>query len=364
MIYNALPHDPSVQLSAVGFGAAGLKDNAASRELLRKGLDAGINFLDTLPSEADGYAALHDVIAPARKNVYIQLHLGCTYESGAYGWTRNMNTIKRDWERQLGVFDTDYADFGFIHCIDELDDFKSMQKNGLWDYALQLKSEGVIKHLGCSTHSVEVATKFVETGLMDLMMFSINPMYDYTDESQYGQGATDERAELYRLCEANGVALSVMKASAGGQLFSAEQSPFHIALSPVQCVQYALDKPAVASVLAGMKNVEELDGWLAWLDATAEERDYSVLGGIVPEDTTGRCVYCSHCHPCPTGINIALVNKYYDLALMGDAQAVDHYDKLALHAGDCTACGHCDSRCPFGVAQSQRMATMAAYFGK
>lgn len=52
------------------------------------------------------------------------------------------------------------------------------------------------------------------------------------------------------------------------------------------------------------------------------------------------------------------------LALAGDAMAAGHYEKLALHAGDCAHCGHCDRRCPFGVAQSARMDEIAAYFGK
>ena len=363
MIYNALPKNPQVKLSAIGFGAAQFTDSTQTREVLEAGLEAGINFMDTLPSEAGGYAAMTDVIAPVRKDVALQLHLGCDYSSGKYGWTRDMDVIKRGWEFQLDAFKTDYADFGFIHCMDEVEDFEAMFENSLWDYALELKKQGVIKHLGCSTHSVEIGKRMVETGLMELMMFSINPMYDYTDESIYGKGGVDERAEFYRLCERENVALSVMKASAGGQLFSAEQSPFKIALTPVQCVQYAFDKPAVACVHAGMKDRTELEGWLSWLDATAEQKDYSALGSIVPQDLTGRCVYCSHCHPCPAGLDIAMINKYYDLSLLGDEQARGHYEKLELHASDCIACGHCDSRCPFDVAQQQRMEEIAGYFG-
>lgn len=363
MQYRELPHDQSVKLSVIGFGAAQLKDNDDSHELLERGLEAGINFMDTVPSEASGYQAFHDVIAPVRKSVYIQMHLGCTYESGKYAWTRGLDTIKRAWNFQLDIFDTEYADFGFIHCIDEQSDFDDMLENGLWDYALELKKDGAIRHLGCSTHNVGIAKRFIDTGMMDLMMFSLNPMYDYTDESDYGKGGVDERADLYRLCESKGVGLSVMKCTAGGQLLNAQQSPFKRALTPVQCIQYALDKPGVLSVVPGMKNVSELEGFLHTLDASAEERDYSMLGKVVAPDLTSRCVYCSHCHPCPVGLDIAMINKYYDLALMGDAQAADHYDKLILHAGDCISCGHCDTRCPFSVAQSNRMEEIAAHFG-
>lgn len=86
--------------------------------------------------------------------------------------------------------------------------------------------------------------------LIDMVMFSINPAYD----NQYGDyaiGENNERMNLYRRCEKEGVAISVMKPFCGGQLLDAKKSPFHHALSEVQCIQYALDKPAVVTVLPG-----------------------------------------------------------------------------------------------------------------
>ena len=74
-------------------------------------------------------------------------------------------------------------------------------------------------------------------------------------------------------------------------------------------------------------------------------------------------MYCNHCQPCPFGLNVGLINKYYDLAGAGDSMAADHYRKLEKHASDCAGCGHCDRRCPFHVEQSGRMKEIAAYFG-
>lgn len=76
-----------------------------------------------------------------------------------------------------------------------------------------------------------------------------------------------------------------------------------------------------------------------------------------------RQALCRHCHPCPAGLDIALINKYYDLAQLGDKLAKEHYLTLEKTAGDCIGCGHCDSRCPFHVAQSERMQSIRAYFG-
>lgn len=77
----------------------------------------------------------------------------------------------------------------------------------------------------------------------------------------------------------------------------------------------------------------------------------------------GKCVYCKHCHPCPAGLDVALINKYYDLARLGDGLAREHYLTLEKRAGDCVGCGHCDGCCPFHVAQSRRMQEILSYFG-
>ena len=62
---------------------------------------------------------------------------------------------------------------------------------------------------------------------------------------------------------------------------------------------------------------------------------------------------------------MGLINKYYDLAVIGDSMAADHYQKLDKHASDCVGLlGHCDGRCPFHVQQSGRMKEIAQYFGK
>ncbi|MBR4485123.1 MAG: 4Fe-4S dicluster domain-containing protein, partial [Erysipelotrichaceae bacterium] len=76
------------------------------------------------------------------------------------------------------------------------------------------------------------------------------------------------------------------------------------------------------------------------------------------------CVYCNHCKPCPAGIDIGLVNKYYDLAMAGDRMAVEHYKTLEINADACIGCGHCDSRCPFNVKQSEKMQEIKEYMAK
>lgn len=365
MEYRTLPHGGE-QISVIGMGMGSIHQasDAEIEDTVRTAMERGVNFFDFVPSEAKPFEPYARAFKGHRDEVMLQVHLGADYHTGTYGWTRDLATIKREFQARLDVLGTDYADFGFIHCMDDVEDFEQAEASGLIEYWQRLYDEGVIRHLGFSSHNPVIARKFLDMGVCDLAMISINPMYDYTDESEYGRGEASERMQLYRDFERAGVAISVMKPFAGGQLLDAATSPFKQALTRTRCIAYELDKPAVVTVLPGVRNKADLLDVLSYVDATPEERDYAVLGTFAPVDARGTCVYCNHCQPCPAGLNIGLINKYYDLALAGDAMAAGHYEKLALHAGDCAHCGHCDRRCPFGVAQSARMNEIAAYFGK
>lgn len=265
-------------------------------------------------------------------------------------------------EWQLEQLKTDYIDIGFIHCIDEPADLRRALKGGALDQIQELKRQGLVRAIGLSSHTPAVVGEMLDTGLLDVLMFSINPAYDYA-KGQYGIGSVEERMALYRRCEKEGVGISVMKPLGAGQLLDGRLSPFGRALTTAQCLQYALDKPGVMTLLPGVKDRQELRDILGFLQADAAARDYSVIGGFTPQEAQGKCVYCSHCHPCPAGLDIALINKYYDLARVGDALAADHYRNLEKKAGDCIRCGHCTSRCPFGVDQMARMQQIRDYFG-
>ena len=364
MEYRKLPHGEE-QISILGLGTssigkAGEKEIQATVELA---LERGINFFDMASADAAPFPAYGRAIAGVRDRVYFQLHFGADYQSGAYGWTTELDAIKRSVAWQLEALNTDYIDFGFLHCLDEEADLRQVVDGGVLDYVQQLQREGVVRHIGLSSHTPLVANQALDLGILDLLMFSINPGYDY-HHGDYAIGGADERMALYRRCEAEGVGISVMKAFSGGQLLDAGTSPFGRALTEYQCIQYVLDKPGVLTVLPGVRGREDLERVLGFLDASQEERDYSVLGTFAPAEAAGACVYCNHCQPCPAGLDVGLINKYYDLARAGDQLARSHYENLERNAGDCIQCGHCDRRCPFHVTQTGRMEEIRAYFGQ
>lgn len=364
MQYRKLPHG-NEQISIIGMGTSSI-GKAGDKEIeatVAMALENGVNYFDMASSDAAPFPAFGRAIRGRREKVCFQIHFGADYHTGQYGWTTDLDVIKRSVDWQLSALGTDYIDFAFLHCLDEQDDLRTALKGGTLEYIRELKAQGVVRHIGMSSHTPAVAQAALDEGILDMLMFSINPAYDYHREGEFAIGEVEERMALYRRCEAEGVGISVMKAFSAGQLLSDGTSPFGRALTEYQCIRYALDKPGVLTVLPGIRNREDLKRILGFLDASPEETDYSVLGTFAPQEAEGVCVYCNHCQPCPAGLDVGLINKYYDLSRAGDALARDHYANLARKAGDCVGCGHCDKRCPFHVAQSQRMKTIRDYFG-
>jgi predicted aldo/keto reductase-like oxidoreductase len=176
------------------------------------------------------------------------------------------------------------------------------------------------------------------------------------------------RAQFYQLCEQKGVSLSVMKTLGAGKLLTNELSPFKKAMTVGQCVHYALTRPAVVSSMLGCKSRSEVLDAVKYLSMTDEERDYSDVIKTRQGDFKGSCVYCNHCLPCPSNINIADVNKYLDIAKLNEnaipPSIVQHYTSMDHCASECISCGSCEERCPFSVPIIKNMEKAASLFGK
>jgi len=367
MEYRQLPHgnqNEKFSVLGLGFGGIGKTHPDEIEAIVRKAIDNGINYFD-LCTAGTTYAPVGRAIAGHRNNVFLQVHFGAVYdENGEYGWCRDFETIKKTFLWELDALQTDYVDFGFLHCVDENEDFDKLIEIGVLGYLKELKEQGIVRHIGFSSHTPCVANRILDTGLIDMMMFSINPAYDFEKGDEYGIGSVKERFDLFNRCAKEGIGISVMKPFFAGQLLTAEHSPFCHALTHIQCLQYAIDRPGVLVTLPGVQTMEHLDQILAYLTATDDEKDYSVIGTFTADTISGTCVYCNHCQPCPAGIDIGLINKYYDLARAGDEIAANHYTKLTIQADACLHCGHCDSRCPFGVKQIDRMEEIDRYFSR
>jgi predicted aldo/keto reductase-like oxidoreductase len=352
-------------ISEIGMGTAYIveADKAEAVRTVRHAYEKGINYFDLAAADGTAFATFGEALSDVRDEVMYQIHFGADYSKVTYGWTLNLEMVKRSVDKQLKDLKTDYINYGFIHCQDESSDWEKYQKNGILKFLLDMRDKGVVKHIGASSHTPSVIQEILDADLIDMLMFSVNPAYDY-NHGDYAYGGVDERADVYKRCEKLGVGISVMKPFSGGQLLSDRTSPFGKALTQYQCIKYALDKPGILTVLPGAKSVEEIDQLLKYYDQPEEALDYSIIGTFAPPDANGKCVYCNHCEPCPAGIDIGAVNKFYDLARIGDDMAREHYLALDKNASDCISCGHCNSRCPFSVDQMSRMQEIRSFFGK
>ncbi len=381
MIYRTLGRT-GLRVGAVALGCEGFAGMSAER--LRAEIDfaeeAGVNFIDLYASDPELRTNLGRALAGRRDRFVIQGHLCSVWENGQYLRTRDLRKTEAAFEDLLARLKTDRIEIGMIHYVDQEEDFRRVFDGEIIRYAQRLKAEGRIGHIGLSSHNPVVARMAAETGIVDVLMFSVNPCYDlqppgedvdalWADES-YAHALRNidpDRERLYELCEREGVGIDVMKVYGGGDLLSDERSPLGRALTPVQCIDYALSRPGVAAVMVGSRSHRETEAAVAWCSATAAEKDYATaISGLEKFTWHGHCMYCGHCAPCTAGIDIATVNKFRNLC--PDEGPIpetvrEHYRVLTHHASECVACGACESRCPFGVGIVEAMRRAAGRFG-
>lgn len=370
-----------LKVSEIGFGGEWLErhDENHSVELLKYAHKKGINIVDCWMPDPKSRDIIGKAMEGCRDTWYVQGHIGSTWQNGQYVRTRDMKYVKPAFEDLLARFRSDYVDLGMIHYIDSMEDWNNAMNGDYIKYVHELHEKGVIRHIGLSTHNPKIGKLAVETGFIEMILFSINPAFDMRPatedlDSMFGgyeneafSGIDPERAEFYRLCEEKNIGITVMKGFFGGRLFDAERSPFGVAFTPKQLIHYSLTRPGVSSILCGYDTKEQVDAAIAYETAAEEEKDYaSVIANAPLHSYKGQCTYCGHCKPCPVDIDIAMVNKFYDLAVSQPEvpeSIREHYRALAHTASECIGCRGCEERCPFGVEVSARMQKTAEVFG-
>lgn len=370
------------QVSEIGLGGEFLegKPEKQVHEVMDAAMAAGINLLDCFMSEPNIRSNLGSALRGRRDKMYIQGHFRSIWRNNQYGRTMDVNLVRDHFEDLMRRMQTDYIDIGMIHMIDNPVEYEKLFNGPVMEYVQDLKESGVIRSLGVSCHNPVTALKAVKTGLVDVLLFSINPAYDVLHEDaarprkldntlfnamEKLNGINHVREDLYKYCATHDVGLTVMKSLAAGALLREETSPFGKALTVQQCIHYALTRPGVSSVLVGMETVEQVADCLRYEEMAEKELDYSFIFSETPKfDMNGRCMYCNHCLPCPQTINIAQVSKYLDMALLNGATPTlrGHYDALEHRASECIGCGICEAQCPFSVPVVERMQKAAELF--
>ena len=118
------------KISIIGLGASSISQAGEKEgiETLKMAFDNGINYFDLAGGDVECFPYYGEAFENVRDKVMYQIHFGANYETGSYGWTTNLEKIKKSIAWQLEQLRTDYIDYGFIHCIDEESDWNAYKK--------------------------------------------------------------------------------------------------------------------------------------------------------------------------------------------------------------------------------------------
>jgi predicted aldo/keto reductase-like oxidoreductase len=359
-----------IEVGEIGLGTEYLhgpsRDTVVS--VIHEAVDRGVSYFDILWPYPDYLDNLGAALRGLRDRVALTIHIGCAETDGQYRQSRDAAECSAVFEDMLSRLGTDHADVLLVQWVDGEDDYRSVTgPGGLLEKAIRLREDGKARFIGLSSHVVPVAQEAVMSGHFDVLMFPINPAFDSQGgdtqlgslgDALKGEAArpiADERRRLYEVCAAQGLGLVAMKPFAGGRFLEGSRGD-STQITPVQLLSYALSQAGVSAVVPGVKSRTELRAALQYLTATEIEKDFSGAltgSGWIAE---GTCVYCNHCLPCPSEIDVGRTLRLAAAAEQGvSAELQADYEALRGKPSDCSECGSCAERCPFGVDVIERM---------
>jgi len=361
------------KVSAISLGTEYLidlpREHVAS--VIRSAVERGINYFDLFFAQAAFRDNMGAAFEGLRDKVMLAAHLGAIDRDGQYEKTRDLALAEKFFLDFLARYRTERADVLFLHNVDRDADYEEvMRDEGLLGMARRMRREGKARFIGFSGHTVVTSLEAVETGEVDVLMYPVN----------IAGNAVPGKKDLFRTCAARGVGLVAMKPYAGGKLLQRERNldldtwqlggaakkvakPERI--TPVECISYALSQVGVSTVVPGAKDAGELEGALRYFDAREEERDFAAAVAEFEEYVEGECVYCNHCLPCPSAIDIGRTIRLLEMARgRMTPEIAAAYEAMDAKASDCVQCGACAERCPFGVDAQGKMEEAARIFSK
>ncbi|NIQ05653.1 MAG: hypothetical protein GWO20_07975 [Candidatus Korarchaeota archaeon] len=361
-----------ITISEIGLGTEYLSKEAKDTviSVVRTAIENGVNYIDLVFNVSGFLGYLGEALEGYREDVLLATHIGSSEKNGKYRKTRDVVECEKQFYETLSQLNTSYTDVANIHYVRNEKEYKEIARpDGILHLALRLKEEGKAKAICISTHEPSVGMRAVESGKFDLVMVQVN----------MSNNTMPGRDKLLATCSKENVGVIAMKPFAGGKLLQRNRT-VRIAqyqrggdalkkkippnITPVQCLSYVLSQIGVVSTVPGVKSVTELDETLHYLNATNEEKDYSSVIHEFGEYISGQCVYCNHCLPCPSDINIGRINRLIDTFQENNPKSMHEYQALSAHASDCIQCGKCVERCPFDVDVLSRMRKAIELFEK
>ena len=312
------------EMMVTGLGFGGIPIQRVSEEeaiaVVNKCLDLGINYLDT----ANGYTTSEERIGKAIKG----------NRDGLFIASKSMGRTREDIEKYLKLslerLQTDYIDLYQFHNVSDAKALETItDPNGPRAAVEDAKKAGLVKHIGISSHQIDVAKDIIKTDLFETIMFPFNFM------------AYEGNDELLSLARQHDVGFIAMKPLAGGMIANATIA-----------IKYLRQFPDIV-LIPGIERVPEIEEIARVFEGPKEmtAAENQEMERIKEELGTRFCRRCDYCQPCTAGIPISdimalpnLVKRLPPVRLYSGKFA-ESFEKAA----ECTDCGECEERCPYNL---------------
>jgi predicted aldo/keto reductase-like oxidoreductase len=308
--------------SRLGFGGIPIQrlDEAGSVRVVHRCLEHGINFIDTAYNYSTSEERIGRAIAGRRDGLII----------ASKTMRRDREGAEKELKRGLSRLGVDCIDLYQLHGVNTFDEYRQvLGPGGAMEVLQEAHKVGQVKHIGFTSHSAEVAKEAVKSGLFETLMFPLNFI------------ACEAADELLPLCREHSVGFIAMKPIGGGMLDNA-----------VIAVKYLLQYDDVL-ILAGIEKEEEVDEIARLLAGPPglTEAERKEMERVRKELGTRFCRRCDYCKPCPEGVPISLVMivKSFLRRMPMDRLATGWFADGMKNAENCTKCGECLPKCPYGL---------------
>ena len=308
-----------LSVSRTSFGALPIQriPEAESTALLRTAYEAGVNFYDTANAYTDSEYKMGRALGYVRSHIII-----ATKTAPAA-----LDVMQQHLEQSLKMLQTDYIDIYQLHCAPKV--YRPGEEDGIYDWMLQKKKEGVIRHISITAHRITVAEEALESGLYDTLQYPFSVL------------ASPRERQLVQRAKELDVGFIAMKAMAGGLI-----------RHPEVTFAFLRQYPQVVPIY-GVQRMAELQQWLSleqnpplWneeMQRLAEEEKASLGGDF--------CRSCGYCMPCPMGIEIPNAAR---MSLLMTRSPYKPYITAEWQAKlqkikDCINCRRCVAHCPYSL---------------
>ena len=368
-----------LKLSALGMGAMRLPvvdgddariDEAAAFEMVDLAMKSGVNYYDTAWGYHNGNSELVMGKALAR---YPRESFYLATKFPGYDLS-NMPKVQEIFEKQLEKCQVEYFDFYLFHNVCEMNiDAYLDPQYGIYEYLLEQKKNGRIRHLGFSAHGdYQVIQRFLDAYGKDMEFCQLQLNYldwDFQNAKQ-----------KVELLDQWNIPVWVMEPLRGGKLASLapEYEEKLKELRPEEGIpawafRYLQSLPSVKVILSGMSNRRQMEENIQTfaedkpLNAKELETIHSIADSMVKKIVLP-CTACHYCTShCPQGLDIPGLLALYNEHCFTQGGFIAPMALSAIPAekqpSACIGCRSCEAVCPQGIKISEAMVDFTAKLG-